>query len=45
MCLPPPLLLSLVQVASGQKLPLRQEQIKARGHAFEARIYAENVDK
>lgn len=26
----------------GEPLPLSQEQIKKRGHAFEARIYAEN---
>jgi 3-methylcrotonyl-CoA carboxylase alpha subunit len=35
-------------VAQGGKLPLSQEQvherIKSRGHAFEARIYAENPD-
>jgi 3-methylcrotonyl-CoA carboxylase alpha subunit len=30
------------QVASGEKLPLSQEQIHVRGHAFEARIYAES---
>lgn len=27
---------------TGEPLPLTQEQIKKRGHAFEARIYAEN---
>lgn len=31
-----------LRVASGEKLPLRQEQINLNGHAFEARIYAEN---
>jgi len=29
-------------VASGNKLPLTQQQLKCNGHAFEARIYAEN---
>eukprot|EP00042_Codosiga_hollandica_P056849 m.828569 g.828569 ORF g.828569 m.828569 type:complete len:701 (+) comp59439_c0_seq2:18-2120(+) len=31
--------------ASGFPLPVTQEQIKQRGHAFEARIYAENPAK
>ncbi|XP_063705563.1 methylcrotonoyl-CoA carboxylase subunit alpha, mitochondrial [Culicoides brevitarsis] len=31
-----------IKVASGEPLPLTQEQILRRGHAFEARIYAEN---
>ncbi|XP_011050854.1 PREDICTED: methylcrotonoyl-CoA carboxylase subunit alpha, mitochondrial isoform X2 [Acromyrmex echinatior] len=31
-----------LRVASGEKLPLKQEQITLNGHAFEARIYAEN---
>lgn len=31
-----------IKVASGEPLPLTQEQIIRRGHAFEARIYAEN---
>lgn len=31
-----------IRVASGEELPLNQEQIKRNGHAFEARIYAEN---
>jgi 3-methylcrotonyl-CoA carboxylase alpha subunit len=31
-----------LQVASGQALPLQQDQITVRGHAFEARIYAED---
>jgi 3-methylcrotonyl-CoA carboxylase alpha subunit len=34
-----------LRVASGEKLPLRQEQIKAGGHAIEVRLYAENADK
>ncbi len=34
-----------LRVASGEPLPLRQEQIKARGHAFEARLYAEDPAK
>lgn len=31
-----------IRVASGERLPLRQEQIQRHGHAFEARIYAED---
>ncbi|XP_044752182.1 methylcrotonoyl-CoA carboxylase subunit alpha, mitochondrial [Coccinella septempunctata] len=31
-----------LRVASGEELPLAQDQIKLMGHAFEARIYAEN---
>lgn len=31
-----------IRVASGEPLPVTQDQIKRRGHAFEARIYAEN---
>jgi 3-methylcrotonyl-CoA carboxylase alpha subunit len=31
-----------LQVASGNALPLTQDAIPFRGHAFEARIYAEN---
>ncbi|KAL3281186.1 hypothetical protein HHI36_004403 [Cryptolaemus montrouzieri] len=31
-----------LKVASGEKLPLTQDEITLRGHAFEARIYAEN---
>ncbi|XP_021914413.1 methylcrotonoyl-CoA carboxylase subunit alpha, mitochondrial isoform X2 [Zootermopsis nevadensis] len=30
------------RVAAGEKLPLTQEEIYLRGHAFEARIYAES---
>ncbi|MBU0589091.1 MAG: acetyl/propionyl/methylcrotonyl-CoA carboxylase subunit alpha [Gammaproteobacteria bacterium] len=33
-----------LQVASGEKLPLSQEQLKITGHAIEARICAENPD-
>ena len=33
------------RVAAGQPLPLRQDQLKIRGHAIEARICAENPDK
>ncbi len=32
-----------LRVASGAPLPLTQDQIKLNGHAFEARIYAEDV--
>ncbi|XP_040468907.1 methylcrotonoyl-CoA carboxylase subunit alpha, mitochondrial [Falco naumanni] len=31
-----------LRVAAGEKLPLMQEEILLRGHAFEARIYAED---
>lgn len=31
-----------IRVASGETLPLTQEEIKRRGHSFEARIYAED---
>ncbi len=34
-----------LRVASGEKLPATQDQIQLRGHAFEARIYAEDVTK
>jgi 3-methylcrotonyl-CoA carboxylase alpha subunit len=34
-----------LRVAAGEKLPLRQDQISLNGHAFEARVYAENPDK
>ncbi|XP_039947656.1 methylcrotonoyl-CoA carboxylase subunit alpha, mitochondrial [Bactrocera tryoni] len=31
-----------IRIAAGERLPLTQEQIGRKGHAFEARIYAEN---
>jgi 3-methylcrotonyl-CoA carboxylase alpha subunit len=31
-----------LRVASGQRLPLLQNDLKIHGHAFEARVYAEN---
>ena len=34
-----------LRVAAGQPLPLRQEQLAIRGHALEARIYAEDASK
>jgi 3-methylcrotonyl-CoA carboxylase alpha subunit len=34
-----------LRVASGQSLPLPQEQIAIDGHAIEARVYAEDPDK
>jgi 3-methylcrotonyl-CoA carboxylase alpha subunit len=34
-----------LRVASGETLPLRQDQLQISGHALEARIYAENADK
>ena len=33
-----------LRVASGEPLPLKQEQLQIRGHAIEARICAENPD-
>jgi 3-methylcrotonyl-CoA carboxylase alpha subunit len=33
-----------LRVAAGEPLPLKQEQLKIRGHAIEARISAENPD-
>ncbi|HUN87321.1 MAG TPA: acetyl-CoA carboxylase biotin carboxylase subunit [Terriglobales bacterium] len=32
------------QIAAGEKLPFRQEDIRLRGHAIECRIYAEDPD-
>lgn len=34
-----------LRVAAGQPLPLRQDQLQIRGHALEARIYAEDASK
>lgn len=31
-----------IRIASGERLPVTQDQITRKGHAFEARIYAEN---
>jgi acetyl-CoA carboxylase biotin carboxylase subunit len=33
-----------LRIASGEKLPFRQEDIKLRGHAIECRIYAEDPE-
>ena len=33
-----------LKVAAGIPLPLTQEQLESKGHAFEARIYAENPE-
>ncbi len=32
-----------LRIAAGEKLPLAQDEISLQGHAFEARIYAEDV--
>jgi 3-methylcrotonyl-CoA carboxylase alpha subunit len=34
-----------LRVASGEPLPLGQEEIRCSGHAFEARLYAEDADR
>ena len=34
-----------LRVAAGEPLPLAQDQLAIRGHAFEARIYAEDPDQ
>ena len=34
-----------LRIAAGEALPLAQEQLQIRGHALEARIYAEDPDK
>jgi len=34
-----------IRVASGEALPLRQDQLSINGHAIEARIYAEDAEK
>jgi 3-methylcrotonyl-CoA carboxylase alpha subunit len=34
-----------LRVASGEPLPLRQNEIPLRGHAIEARVYAEDPDR
>jgi acetyl/propionyl-CoA carboxylase alpha subunit len=33
-----------LRVASGEKLPLKQSELRINGHAMEARLYAENPD-
>ena len=34
-----------LRVASGEPLPLAQHQLERRGHAFEARVYAEDPER
>lgn len=33
-----------IKVAAGEHLPVRQDQLSVNGHAFEARVYAEDPD-
>lgn len=33
-----------LRVAAGEQLPLQQDQLRINGHAFEARVYAEDPD-
>lgn len=33
-----------IQIANGEKIPFRQEELSQRGHAIECRIYAEDAD-
>ena len=34
-----------IRIAAGERLPLAQEELSIRGHAIEARIYAEDPDR
>jgi 3-methylcrotonyl-CoA carboxylase alpha subunit len=34
-----------LRVAAGERLPFTQDQLKVKGHAFEARIYAEDPER
>ncbi|HET7610735.1 MAG TPA: acetyl/propionyl/methylcrotonyl-CoA carboxylase subunit alpha [Rhodanobacteraceae bacterium] len=34
-----------LRIANGEPLPLTQEQVRSHGHAFEARLYAEDPDQ
>jgi 3-methylcrotonyl-CoA carboxylase alpha subunit len=34
-----------LRIADGEKIPLKQPEIKPHGHAIEVRLYAENADK
>ncbi len=35
---------TMIRVAAGEPLPFRQEDLSIRGHAIEARVYAEDAD-
>ena len=34
-----------LRVAAGERLPFKQDDLAPNGHAFEARIYAENPER
>jgi acetyl-CoA carboxylase biotin carboxylase subunit len=36
---------AMIRIAAGEPLPIRQSELEIRGHAIEARIYAENPDR
>ena len=33
-----------IRIAAGERMPLRQEEVTARGHAIEVRVYAEDAE-
>jgi acetyl/propionyl-CoA carboxylase alpha subunit len=39
------LVVAMIRIAAGEPLPFAQDDLEFRGHAIEARIYAENPDR
>jgi acetyl-CoA carboxylase biotin carboxylase subunit len=39
------LVVAMIRIAAGEPLPFAQSEVEFRGHAIEARIYAENPDR